>query len=48
MSLHFTPIDSSGSISRSDPVVFKTDNYDALVHMALFFDAYICDVLDRP
>ena len=46
--MHFTPIDSSGSVSRSDPVVFKTDNYDALVHMALFFDAYIYDVVDRP
>ena len=46
--MHFTPIDSSGLVSRSDPVVFKTDNYDALVNMALFFDAYIYDVVDRP
>ena len=46
--MHFTPIDSSCSVSRSDPVVFKTDNYDALVHMALFFDPYIYDVVDRP
>ena len=46
--MHFTLIDSLGSVSRSDPIVFKTDNYDALVHMALFFDAYIYDVVDRP
>ena len=25
----------------SGHVVFKTNNYDALVHMALFFNAYI-------